>query len=199
MDQGYEFLYKILLIGDSGSGKTSILNRFIDKSFNEKYIPTVGIDFRTKIIEQDGKKIKLQIWDIAGQTRFKSVTSSFYRGAVGIVIVYDVTDKKSFENVAHWLNEIDRYSNKDSVNILLGNKNDLIENKKVNYSDANIFSVNNNLAFFETSAKNGDNIDDCFEELINLIQNKIVKIEENNIIKLQKNVKNVKNKNSCCF
>ena len=199
MDQGYEFLYKILLIGDSGSGKTSVLNRFIDKSFNEKYIPTVGIDFRTKIIDQDGKKIKLQIWDIAGQTRFRNVTSSFYRGAVGVVIVYDVTDKKSFENVSHWLNEIDRYSNKDSVNILLGNKNDLIENKKVNYGDANIFSVNNNLNFFETSAKNGDNIDKCFEELVYLIQNKIVKNEEDNIIKLQKNVKNIKNKKSCYF
>ncbi|KAL8181159.1 UNVERIFIED_CONTAM: Ras- protein Rab-1A [Gekko kuhli] len=118
MNPEYDYLFKLLLIGDSGVGKSCLLLRFADDTYTESYISTIGVDFKIRTIELDGKTIRLQIWDTAGQERFRTITSSYYRGAPGIIVVYDVTDQESFNNVKQWLQEIDRYAS-ENVNKLL--------------------------------------------------------------------------------
>ncbi|KAG7222635.1 hypothetical protein INR49_026244 [Caranx melampygus] len=126
----YDLLFKLLLIGDSGVGKTCVLFRFSDDAFNTTFISTIGIDFKIKTVELQGKKIKLQIWDTAGQERFHTITTSYYRGAMGIMLVYDITNAKSFENISKWLRNIDEHANEDVERMLLGNKCDM-EDKRV--------------------------------------------------------------------
>lgn len=137
-----DYLFKLLLIGDSGVGKSCLLLRFSDDTYTESYISTIGVDFKIRTIELDGKTIKLQIWDTAGQERFRTITSSYYRGAHGIIVVYDVTDAETFHNVKQWLHEIDRYAC-DSVNkLLVGNKADLTTKKVVEFATAKEFADN---------------------------------------------------------
>ncbi|CAN6579544.1 unnamed protein product [Malus baccata var. baccata] len=136
MNPEYDYLFKLLLIGDSGVGKSCLLLRFADDSYLDSYISTIGVDFKIRTVEQDGKTIKLQIWDTAGQERFRTITSSYYRGAHGIIVVYDVTDQESFNNVKQWLNEIDRYASENVNKLLVGNKCDLTANKVVSYETA---------------------------------------------------------------
>ena len=127
---------KLLLIGDSGVGKSCLLLRFADDTYTESYISTIGVDFKIRTIELDGKCIKLQIWDTAGQERFRTITSSYYRGAHGIIIVYDITDEDSYNNVKQWLNEIDRYASEKVDKLLVGNKADLSDKRKVDAETA---------------------------------------------------------------
>nr|KJB39674.1 hypothetical protein B456_007G029600 [Gossypium raimondii] len=138
MNPEYDYLFKLLLIGDSGVGKSCLLLRFADDSYLDSYISTIGVDFKIRTVEQDGKTIKLQIWDTAGQERFRTITSSYYRGAHGIIVVYDVTDQESFNNVKQWLNEIDRYASDNVNKLLVGNKCDLTANKVVSYETAKV-------------------------------------------------------------
>ncbi|XP_039002098.1 ras-related protein RABD2a-like [Hibiscus syriacus] len=136
-----------------------------DDSYIDSYISTIGVDFKIRTVEQDGKTIPLQIWDTAGQERFRTITSSYYSGAHGIIIVYDVTDQESFNNVKQWLNEIDRYAN-DSVNkLLVGNKCDLTENKVASYQTAKEFADEVGIAFMETSAKDSTNVEQAFTRI----------------------------------
>ncbi|GFP80741.1 RAS-related protein ric1 [Phtheirospermum japonicum] len=148
-----DYLFKLLLIGDSGVGKSCLLLRFADDSYLDSYISTIGVDFKIRTVEQDGKTIKLQIWDTAGQERFRTITSSYYRGAHGIIIVYDVTDQESFNNVKQWLNEIDRYASENVNKLLVGNKCDLADNRAVSYDTAKAFADEIGIPFMETSAK----------------------------------------------
>ncbi|KAH8204041.1 hypothetical protein TruAng_001852 [Truncatella angustata] len=158
----YDYLFKLLLIGDSGVGKSCLLLRFADDTYTESYISTIGVDFKIRTIELDGKTVKLQIWDTAGQERFRTITSSYYRGAHGICVVYDVTDMDSFNNVKQWLQEIDRYATEGVNKLLVGNKSDMSDKKVVEYSVAKEFADSLGIPFLETSAKNASNVEQAF-------------------------------------
>ena len=162
MNPEYDFLFKLLLIGDPGVGKSCLLLRFADDTYTESYISTIGVDFKIRTIELDGKTIKLQIWDTAGQERFRTITSSYYRGAHGIIVVYDVTDQASFSNVKQWLQEIDRYACENVNKLLVGNKCDLATKKVVDYNTAKDFADGLGIPFLETSAKNATNVEEAF-------------------------------------
>jgi len=168
MVRDYDHLFKLLIIGDSGVGKSSLLLRFADNTFNGSYITTIGVDFKIKTIEVDGEKIKLQIWDTAGQERFRTITSTYYRGTHGVIIVYDVTNTDTFINVKRWLHEIDQ--NCDVVNrILVGNKNDNPDRKTVQTIDAQQFANSMNIQLFETSAKENVNVEEMFNYITKLL------------------------------
>lgn len=159
----YDYLFKILIIGDSGVGKSCILLRFADNSyFGESYISTIGVDFKIRTITLGGRTVKLQIWDTTGQERFRTITSSYYRGAHGIFLVYDVTDKVSFNNVKQWLGEIDRYACQNVNKFLVGNKSDLVDKRVVSYEESKSFADSLNVPFLETSAKDSTNIEEAF-------------------------------------
>jgi len=162
MNPEYDYLFKLLLIGDSGVGKSCLLLRFADDTYTESYISTIGVDFKIRTITLDGKTIKLQIWDTAGQERFRTITSSYYRGAHGIIVVYDVTDQVSFNNVKQWMTEIQRYACDSVCRLLVGNKSDLVEKKVVDGSVAKEYADSQRIPFLETSAKNSSNVEQAF-------------------------------------
>ena len=159
-------LFKIVLIGDSGVGKSCILLRFADDTFTENFYTTIGVDFRFKCLIYKGKKIKLQIWDTAGQERFKTVTSAYYRGADGIIIVYDQSEKTTFEHINNWIEDISKYTNDEPIKIVLGNKNDLIDKNEVSDDDILNFENKTNIPVVKVSAKSSFQINLAFEKLI---------------------------------
>eukprot|EP00941_MAST-03F_sp_MAST-3F-sp1_P001178 g1178.t1 len=181
MNPEYDFLFKLLLIGDSGVGKSCLLLRFADDTYTESYISTIGVDFKIRTIELDGKTIKLQIWDTAGQERFRTITSSYYRGAHGIIIVYDVTDMDSFQNVKAWLHEIDRYAAENVNKLLVGNKCDLKEKRAVEEAHAKEFADTLGITFLETSAKNATNVEHAFLRMASQIKaNTVTDLKDDN-------------------
>lgn len=121
----YDYMFKVLLLGDAGVGKTSLMWRFSDDVFNHTYISTIGIDFKLRTIEVQGQKVRLQVWDTAGQERFHAISVSYYRTAAGIMLVYDITRRRSFENIAKWLRKIDEHAKEDVIKLLIGNKCDM--------------------------------------------------------------------------
>ncbi|TYJ02921.1 hypothetical protein E1A91_A13G263100v1 [Gossypium mustelinum] len=137
----YDYLIKLLLIGDSGVGKSCLLLRFSDGSFTTSFITTIGIDFKIRTIELDGKRIKLQIWDTAGQERFRTITTAYYRGAMGILLVYDVTDESSFNNIRNWIRNIEQHASDNVNKILVGNKADMDESKRSAKTNLNVEEV----------------------------------------------------------
>ncbi|CAO4362103.1 Protein CBR-RAB-10 [Caenorhabditis briggsae] len=165
----YDMLFKLLLIGDSGVGKTCILYRFSDDAFNTTFISTIGIDFKIKTIELKGKKIKLQIWDTAGQERFHTITTSYYRGAMGIMLVYDITNAKSFDNIAKWLRNIDEHASEDVVKMILGNKCDMSDRRVVSKDRGEKIAQDHGIRFHETSAKLNVHVDTAFYDLAEAI------------------------------
>ncbi|VDN57530.1 unnamed protein product [Dracunculus medinensis] len=180
LDSGYNQIFKlflqIMLVGDSCCGKTCLLIRFKDGTFlNSNFISTVGIDYRNKLLELDNLKVKLQIWDTAGQERFRSITATYYRDADALLLVYDITNRESFQNVRGWLSEIQECAKESAIITLIGNKNDLSSERKVKYDEgrklAEVGSINQNpiqaygINFVETSAKTGQNVQHVFEEI----------------------------------
>ena len=173
----HDYNSKILLIGDSSVGKTSIMMRFVNDKFSSSFITTIGIDFVTKIIDVSGNKIRLQIWDTAGQERFRSITTSYFKGADIVIIIYDVCDESSFDNVEYWMEAI-KDSTCDSTGVILvGNKIDMESSRQISSKDGINLAKKYNIPFFECSAKKGINVDSIFEEAakIHLVNcNKIV-------------------------
>ena len=165
----------MLLIGDSGVGKSCLLLRFADDTYTESYISTIGVDFKIRTVDLDSKVIKLQIWDTAGQERFRTITSSYYRGAHGIIVTFDVTDQESFNNVKQWLSEIDRYANENVNKLLVGNKSDLEDKRVVDKATAQAFADEIGIPYIETSAKNATNVEEAFMTMAGEIKNRMAK------------------------
>jgi len=197
----HDFFFKILLIGDSGVGKSCLLLRFADDSWTETHISTIGVDFKIKTLEIDGKTVKLQIWDTAGQERFRTITSSYYRGAQGIILVYDCTDRESFNNVKQWMGEIDRYACENVNKLLVGNKCDLVTEKTVDVNTAKEFADSYDIPFIETSAKTAHNVEKCFVQMATSIKNRMssqgASKSESETIKVEKPTKGHKEKCKC--
>jgi len=158
----YDFLFKLLIIGDSGVGKSCLLLRFSDDIFTDSFISTIGVDFKIRTIEIGGTKIKLQIWDTAGQERFRTITSSYYRGAHGIIVVYDITEQKSFDNITKWLKEIETFAGQHVQKLLVGNKCDLENERTIPTDSGKALAQKLSIPFIETSAKNSTNVEDAF-------------------------------------
>ena len=161
----YDYQFKLMLIGESGVGKSCLLMRFCDDCFTPSFITTIGIDFKIRTIEVDGKRIKLQIWDTAGQERFRTITYAYYRGAMGVLVVYDVTNEQSFLSIRNWMQNIDQYAPEGVQRVLIGNKCDMSARKVVEYSTGKALADEYNVRFFETSAKSAINVDEAFISL----------------------------------
>jgi len=158
----YDQLIKLLLVGDSGVGKSCLLLRFTEDMFTPSFITTIGIDFKVKTVEVDNKVIKLQIWDTAGQERFRTITTAYYRGAMGVMLVYDITDRQSFANLESWYRNVEEHSS-ENVNVLIvGNKSDLKEKRSVTTVEGRNLAKRLGVNFFEISAKSKDNVNEAF-------------------------------------
>lgn len=203
MAREYDHLFKLLIIGDSGVGKSSLLIRFSDNTFSGSYITTIGVDFKIRTVVINGERVKLQIWDTAGQERFRTITNTYYRGTHGVIVVYDVTNGESFANVKRWLQEIE--SNCDVVNkVLVGNKNDDPGRKVVITEDAQRFANQMDIQLFETSAKDNLNVEEMFLAITEQVlrhkkqtQKQVQSDQNNDTVNLRKGA-NIKKKNKCC-
>ncbi|SAM07979.1 hypothetical protein [Absidia glauca] len=174
----YDYLIKLLLIGDSGVGKSCLLLRFSDDSFTPSFITTIGIDFKIRTIELDGKRIKLQIWDTAGQERFRTITTAYYRGAMGILLVYDVTDERSFGNVRNWFSNIEQHANEGVNKILIGNKCDMEEKRVVTKEQGEALANELGIQFMETSAKANIGVEEAFFDLARDIKKRLIDTQQ---------------------
>jgi Ras-related protein Rab-8A len=155
----------MLVIGDSGVGKTSLLVRFDEDKFSPNFITTIGIDYRTRMVDMENKKVKLQIWDTGGQERFKTITMTYFRGAHGIILVYDVTDPLSFENIRSWMANLQANASSDVDRILIGNKCDMADKRVISTQRGQDLANEFGIPFFETSAKSSINVEECFMSL----------------------------------
>ncbi|KAH7112157.1 ras-related protein rab-like protein-11B [Dendryphion nanum] len=162
----YDFLFKVVLIGDSGVGKSNLLSRFTRNEFNLDSKSTIGVEFATRSIQVDAKTIKAQIWDTAGQERYRAITSAYYRGAVGALLVYDISKHQTYENVTRWLKELRDHADSNIVIMLVGNKSDLRHLRAVPTEEAKQFASDNNLSFIETSALDASNVELAFQNIL---------------------------------
>ena len=169
-----DLILRVILLGDSNVGKTSLIMRYIKNEFKNSFISTIGVEYESKIIKKGKKNICLEIIDNGGQEKFHCLTKSFFNKVDGIIFVFDLTNKQSFENLKNWLKEAESYT-EDFEYILVGNKKDLINSIEVNQESLKDNDLFNNTKYFEVSAKTGENIEECFEELTDLILNKITK------------------------
>ena len=203
-EEEYDFLFKLIIIGDSNVGKTNIMSQYIKKEFNINSKSTVGVEFGNKIIKLDNKTIKAQIWDTAGQERYKSITSAYYKGAKGAFIVYDITSKITFNSVDKWIQDLNLYGDKNIIILLIGNKSDLEDKREVKREDGEEKAKSFGLGFIETSACTGDNIDKAFEIMLKEVCNKHIEEKGNNVEfekggeNIEINNKDKSNKTSCC-
>jgi len=165
-DDEYDYLFKVVLIGDSGVGKSNLLSRFTRNEFNLESKSTIGVEFATRSIQVDGKTIKAQIWDTAGQERYRAITSAYYRGAVGALLVYDIAKHLTYENVERWLRELRDHADANIVIMLVGNKSDLRHLRAVPTDESKAFAEKNNLSFIETSALDSTNVETAFHNIL---------------------------------
>ena len=203
-EDGYDILFKIILVGDTSVGKTNIINKYIKNEFQENFNATIGVEFSHKKFTVDNHKIKAQIWDTAGQERYKAITRAYYKGAKGAFIVYDITRKESFDNVDKWRNELANSCNKEVSIMLIGNKCDLEDQRQITKEQGEEKAKSFGFSFLETSAFSGENLEKGFEMLIQEIYQK-VKIEQrgNDYMDLTGGSEELKigkdsNKKKCC-
>ena len=208
-EESYDILLKLVMIGDSGVGKTNILSRYINNEFSSITKATVGVEFFSTIIKKNNILIKLQIWDTAGQERYKSITSTYYKGAKGAFVVYDITKMKTFKNLDKWITELKANGNEDIYIILIGNKLDLEKNREVMTNDVKRKAEELKVGYFETSALDGSNIEHAFDVIVEEMSKKIPVedinakkvINNNKVINIDVNNKGDKNKKGifgCC-
>ncbi|XP_013789783.1 LOW QUALITY PROTEIN: ras-related protein Rab-3-like [Limulus polyphemus] len=172
-DQNFDYMFKILIIGNSSVGKTSFLFRYADDSFTSAFVSTVGIDFKVKTVFRQDKRVKLQIWDTAGQERYRTITTAYYRGAMGFILMYDVTNEESYNSVQDWVTQIKTYSWDNAQVILVGNKCDMEDERVVSTERGKQLADQLGLEFFETSAKENINVKVVFEHLVDIICEKM--------------------------
>ncbi|XP_002158483.2 ras-related protein Rab-4B isoform X1 [Hydra vulgaris] len=173
MSETYDYLFKYLIIGSAGVGKSCILHQFMENKFKQDAHHTIGVEFGSKIVNIGGKSVKLQIWDTAGQERFRSVTRSYYRGAAGALLVYDITSRETYNTLTTWLTDARTLASPNIVIILLGNKKDLEADREVTFLEASRFAQENELMFLETSAATGENVEEAFLKCSRSILTKI--------------------------
>ncbi|CAN8318184.1 unnamed protein product [Cochlearia groenlandica] len=205
---GEEYLFKIVIIGDSAVGKSNLLTRYARNEFNPNSKATIGVEFQTQSMVIDGKEVKAQIWDTAGQERFRAVTSAYYRGAVGALVVYDITRSSTFENVGRWLDELNTHSDTTVAKMLIGNKCDLESIRAVSVEEGKSLAESEGLFFMETSALDSTNVKTAFEMVIREIYSNISRKQLNsdsykeeltvNRVSLVKNDNDEKKTFSCC-
>ncbi|ETW85348.1 hypothetical protein HETIRDRAFT_407449 [Heterobasidion irregulare TC 32-1] len=162
----FDYLFKVVLIGDSGVGKSYLLSRFTRNEFNLETKSTIGVEFATRTISVDGKTLKAQIWDTAGQERYRAITAAYYRGAVGALLVYDISKHATYVNVTRWLKELRDHADSNIVIMLVGNKSDLKHLRAVPTEEAKAFSTENGLSFIETSALDASNVESAFQTIL---------------------------------
>lgn len=172
-DQTFDYMFKLLIIGNSSVGKTSFLIRYYDNSFTSAFVSTVGIDFKVKTVFRNEKKVKLQIWDTAGQERYRTITTAYYRGSMGFILMYDVTNEESFNAVQDWSTQIRTYSWDNAQVVLVGNKCDLEDQRVVSTERGRQLANQMGLEFFETSAKENLSVKEVFDHLVDIICEKM--------------------------
>eukprot|EP00667_Euglena_gracilis_P021169 EG_transcript_23097 len=158
-------LIKLLLIGESGVGKSCLMVRFAEDTFTDSYLSTIGVDFKARDVDIGDQRCSLQVWDTAGQEQFRTITSTFYRGAHGIALVYDVTNRSTFSNIAYWMKQMERYATKDVCKVLIGNKVDLVDMRMVKTSEGLAVAQQHGCLFYETSAKTNLNVEQALTDL----------------------------------
>eukprot|EP01018_Ginkgo_biloba_P032876 Gb_37243 [translate_table: standard] len=195
-EQSEDYLFKIVLIGDSAVGKSNLLSRYTRNEFHPNSKATIGVEFQTQTMEIDKKEIKAQIWDTAGQERFRAVTSAYYRGAVGALVVYDISRRQTFQNIARWLEELRMHSDASIVTMLVGNKCDLKDAREVSINDGTALAESENLFFMETSALDSTNVSIAFQtvvkEIYSVLSRKVLASEDQKTETTLSNGKTVK-------
>ncbi|OII71007.1 RAS family protein SEC4 [Cryptosporidium andersoni] len=185
----YDYLIKLLLLGDSAVGKSSLLLRFCENKFENSFVLTIGVDFKSKIIELNGKKLKLQVWDTAGQERFRTITPAYFRSAMGVILVYDITNIETFNNLSYWMKNLEEYANINVQKILVGNKCDLNSQRQVSEQRGKELAQEYKIPFFETSAKLDSSVTEAFSCIAEEIKQKFfsdmnelnISVENNNL------------------
>jgi len=198
----YDYLYKVLIIGDSGAGKSCLLVKYTDDVYTENYISTIGVDFRIKTVSINNKKVKLQLWDTAGQERFRNLTNSYYRNAHFVSIIFDITRLETFENIYKWMDEVIKYARPDVHILLVGTKSDLSEIREVSHDMINNITKQLNVKYVETSAKTGSNVDCVFNMICQHLLTTSVPHEKSKVsdlILLTKDEPIAKPGKSCCW
>ncbi|KAF6017176.1 hypothetical protein EB796_024506 [Bugula neritina] len=168
----YDYIFKLILVGDKAVGKSSLTLRFADDTYSERHVTTIGIDMKIRTIELHGKTIKLNIWDTSGEEKFRSITRNYYRGAHGIIVVYDVTDETTFRSVPQWLQDVDKFANSNVDKLIIGNKADMTNEQVVDTRMAQDYAEQLNIPFLETSAKQSTNVDQAFFTLADNVLSK---------------------------
>eukprot|EP00300_Choanocystis_sp_HF-7_P001800 c11439_g1_i1.p1 GENE.c11439_g1_i1~~c11439_g1_i1.p1 ORF type:complete len:196 (+),score=36.84 c11439_g1_i1:35-622(+) len=173
MREGYDYLFLVVVVGDSSVGKTSLMNRYCDGRFDESAPATVGVDYKVRRLELAEGAVQLQIWDTAGQERFRSVAHSYYRSAHGVVFVYDATNRESFNHISQWLDSVKQHGKSSVSRLLVANKTDLGETA-VREEEGKSFAASHGIPFISVSAKTGRNVSECFETLATIIRKRLI-------------------------